>query len=158
MIQAQTHLLCTDREVGHLPAYLGGRGLVMFRILRNGKLCMRILEVAEEFWQKNVLDGVEPDDVPSLNVLKRIRREPNRVANIPDDLLISLATAKQQSKETGAAEKKAKAAVIAALGDAEGGVSPTMGSVTYYLESRKGYTVGANEFRMLRLKKPKQEK
>ncbi|GIV51138.1 MAG: hypothetical protein KatS3mg038_1659 [Candidatus Kapaibacterium sp.] len=50
-----------------------------------------------------------------------------------------------------------KAALLAALGDAEEGAAEGGIRVTYYSQTRKEYVVPASSYRVLRIKKPKEK-
>jgi hypothetical protein len=103
---------------------------------------------------KTVLARVEPTHcLPSIDVLKRMRRVPEQTREIPEQLLqewivygARLSAAKKQAED-------AQRALIAALGTAEGGTIGGALRVSYLEIARKGYTVEPTKYRSLKLVK-----
>ncbi len=143
VVQAHVHILCLDNgaTVGgcHVPALLGGRGFQMFHVWRSEDLCDVIAERAVEFWEGHVLKDIPPDDsLPTLDVAKRIRRTAGKVIPIDPALIVVMKAATEARKAAGATEERAKARVLATLGDAEAGSGDAeTGSVTNYSQTRR---------------------
>jgi predicted phage-related endonuclease len=158
LVQVQTQMLVTGARRAFVPALIGGRGFVMFVVLANVDVQEAIRESSEQFWTEHVQAGVAPDGVrPSLEILKRMRREPGKVVDLPDDLASEYLTAQAVEKEAVAAAAAAKAALISSLGDAEGG-KWSGGMFTFYEQSRAESVSKASTFRVLRHNKPKKTK
>lgn len=152
--QCQVHLLVTEAEVCHVPTFLGGRGFAMFEIPRNVKIINAIIDAAEHFWQEHVLRNVEPHGSrASLEVVKLIKREPQKVTTIEPELVEAWLETRDVASEAQKVADQAKADVLAALGDAEAAMAGPMGAITYYETKRKGYTVEPTTFRTLRHRK-----
>ena len=136
MVQAQQQAFVANLERVWIPALLGGRGFVMYQIERNEKLIDIIRERGEAFWNDHVLTRVPPEDVtPSVETLKRLRREPETLVQIPDEVMDAYLHAKACAKEAKQAEEQAKAVLIEALGTAEAGEC-SRGRVTFLEQSR----------------------
>jgi len=170
LIQGHVHMLCTEADVCHIPTFLGGRGFKMFRINRDKEVIDLIKKSAIEFWDKHVLADVPPEDVlPNLELIKRIRREPESVVDVSDELVQKWLETKDALSIAKKADEEAKKAVLAALGTAEAGKCG-LGMATYLSQSRSGidskklkeeqpeiakkYTT-LTSFRVLRFKKEK---
>ncbi len=154
-IQAQTQLLATDRELCHIPAFLGGRGFVLYRILAHIKLQELIKQNVAAFWVENVLKNEPPSDsLPTIGIAKRIKRQAITI-DINGDLIEAYLAAHENEKTAKKAKKDAQAAIIGALGDAEAGNAEGIGQATYFEQMRSAYSVEASTFRVLRIKKEK---
>jgi predicted phage-related endonuclease len=94
---------------------------VMYRVKRNDDLIKVVVERGREFWQNHVLPRVPPSDLlPSLGVLRRLRRVPEKVVSVDAGLVEAWRAARAARLEDEKAEAAAAAELIAALGDAEG--------------------------------------
>jgi putative phage-type endonuclease len=83
IVQTHVHMLCTDREVCYVPTFLGGRGFVMYYVYRDKDVLDAIMDKSIEFWDQYVVKKAPPPDImPTLPVIKRMRREPNKVVDI----------------------------------------------------------------------------
>ncbi len=154
-IQAQTQLIATDRDLCHIPAFLGGRGFVLYRILAHAGLQAIILSHLTKFWVEQVLKNEPPlDSLPTLGIAKRIKRQATTV-DISGDLIEAYLAAHENERATKKTKKEVQAAIISALGDAEAGNAEGVGQATYFEQKRSEYTVEASTFRVLRIKKEK---
>ncbi len=156
IIQAHVHMICIVEGTCHVPAFLGGRGFVRYLVERDNDLSHHIIVAATEFWTKNVMPRVPPEGQPSLEVVKLLKREPNKVVPIDPGLLVSYQLAKAVQKAAKQGFEERAAALLAALGDAECGDAGDEGMVTYLERQRKGYTVEPTTYRQLTLKKRKE--
>jgi hypothetical protein len=154
LVQAQVHILCCSKngsgpEVCHVPALLGGRGFRMYATARNPKLIEMIGHEALEFWAKHVVPRVPPDleryGKVGLEVLQRIKRAPGTSVSVNPALVTDWLEAKAAAKEAKEAAEGAYKAVLAALGDAEGGDTPK--GVLTYLAQRGAATVDRDALR-----------
>lgn len=154
-IHHQFHVAGPDFRVAWAPVLIGGKGFRLYRVDRNDELADAVAERCRDFMLNHVRADVPPPDCrPSLDVLKRVKRTPNKTVEIDAELLGELLERKCARLAAEKAEKEAEAAVLAALGDAEAATWPG-GSLTYYETQRKGYTVQATTYRQLRLKAAK---
>ena len=154
-LQAHCHLMATDRELCHIPTFLGGRGFGYFFVKRDNKIVELIKRQAIDFWENHVLKDIPPENVaPSLAMAKRIRS----VEGEPVALLDIIVQDWLDSKEAFATAKQVndfhKAEVLAALDGVEIGTC-NLGDITNFEQNRKGYTCEPTSFRVLRLKKRK---
>lgn len=159
IIQCQTHILCTQKPVCHIAAFLGGRGRGLYCIEEDQDILQIIQERADYFWRENVLADIPPaDSIGSLPILKKIYREPQTVTDVPAELVVEWLDWKAAVKTAEDEKKKAEAALLTALGTAEGGKCER-GSITYLetirnISAKEAYT---QKFRTLKFKENKNE-
>ena len=156
IVQAHGHMLAHQTDVCHVPALLGRRGLVMFAVPFSQALGDLILTATDTFWRVNV-QGDTPCECgpPSLEVLKRVRRQPEKVIDLDEAGVEAVQTYLNLSAEVKALEKAAKAAkaaVLNHLGDAEAATCGDLGAVTFMEQTRCGYVVEPTTYRVLRHK------
>ncbi len=138
-----------------MPAYRAFE-FRMYRVTRNEELSQRVEDAGSSFMERFVRSGTRPDDFkPSLEVLKRIRRLPNKTIELPDEVVDAWTFAKAVAKDTAENVKVAETALLAAMRDAEAGTF-AKGTITYFETNRKGYSVEPCTYRTLRLKGAKQ--
>jgi len=153
-VQCHFQMMCggPDYPFALVPALLGGRGRCIFKVERNEETIRLMLPKLLEFYQKNVVGGVAPVNVPCPpEIAKRMRRQPNKIVTVSDGLLEAWEHAKLEAKIATDAADEAKGLVLAALGDAECGETADGRKVTYYETSRKSYVVAECSYRTLRL-------
>lgn len=155
IIQCTVQCMGTGAEVCHNPVIIGGRGFVMFRIPFDKSLAQMILDRMGEFWDKNVRQDIPPEDsVPSMEIIRRVRREPMTVSQIDDNLVASWVAMRESRLSLQKAEEEEQAKVLAKIGTAEAGQF-SGGLVTFYEQTRKAYSVPESKFRVMRLSKQK---
>ena len=153
-VQAHVHLLCTDAKLCHVPAFIGGRGFVLFEIPRHTSIADAVVAAATEFWAKHVQADTPPTGSrASLQVIKLIRRTPEKIVNVQPELVAEWIEAKDAAKAAKMAAQRVEEDLLASLGDAEAGMCGELGAVTYYETTRKGYEVKETSYRTLRHKK-----
>lgn len=153
--QAQTQLLCTGSDLCHVAAFLTGRGFVMFAVPLDKGLGETIIEAVERFWNNHIVKDIPPEESqPSASVIKRIRREPKSIIDIPKELVEILQLRKAASKIATKESKDADTALKAALGVAEAGRFDG-GIVTFLRQTRKAYSVPEIVYRVLKIKRDK---
>ena len=152
IIQAHGHMLATDRGVCHIPAFLGGRGFMMYHIPRNSTIEQAVIKGAREFWSC-VSDGHQPANaLASLDVLKQIRRVPKKVVAVDPALVEKWLKAKDEAGSAKLEAEACQAAILQVMGDAEAGLCGELGALTYYEINRKGFTVEPTLYRTLKHK------
>ena len=154
LIQCQQQALVSNLDVVHVPALIGGRGRLMYRVERSVALCEIILERVTEFWTHNIMMDIPPEGLPSLDVIRFRRREPGLTINIPSELVANWQQKKETIKEVKKQEEQAKAAVLAAMENGEVGESEA-GNVVVSKIHKKGYTVAEREETRVTFKKSK---
>lgn len=136
IIQAHVHMVCSQTELCHVAAFLGGRGFVMFVVPRDETVSDVISTTAVQFWDKHVIADVPPDGLmPQAATIKRIRREPESTVSIEDKLVQDWLFAKEQVKAAEAVKDEREVAMLTALGQCEGGICSD-GLLTYFAQSR----------------------
>ena len=153
LVQVHHQFYVTGAAVCWVPVILARFGLSfrMFRVQRNEQLCEIVASKGVEFMEQHVARRKPPTGIPSLEILKRIRREPGKWVDVPDELVAAWSEAREAEKAADKGREEAQAALLAALGDAEGGRC-SAGDLTYLEQERTGYTVAASRYRTLRLK------
>jgi predicted phage-related endonuclease len=127
----------------------------IYQIKRSDVLMDSAIRIGDQFWKNHVLTDIPPESfVPSLDVLKRTRRIPEKTVTIADQLVLDWADASIQLSAAKKRADEAQAAVLAAMLDAEG-AEWSGGTLTYFEQSRKGYTVEPTSYRVLRRVKGK---
>ena len=157
IVQTQVQMLCAETDVTHLQAFLGGRGFQLYRIIRNEELIKILTDRCVTFW-RSVECQTPPDDVPmSYEVIKRIRRQPNKVITFgPSEMATVLAWRERQDAFNAAKKvaESAKEAMLTLLGDAEAAELPTGERLEYMETKRAGYVVAPTTFRTAKIKNP----
>jgi len=102
------------------------------------------------FWNRNVMEGVAPDDSPAkIETLKKIVRAPGKVTELSDMDIVSWLQAKEELSIAKKKESDLKANLISDLSDAEIGKS-AHGQLTYHEYTKKEYTVYASKYRAIK--------
>ena len=153
IVQAHAHMLAHAAPVCYVPALIGGRGLTMFTIPFKPRLGDIIAQRAVEFWATNVQGDTPPaSSTPHMQIVKRLRHEPGKVIEVDPAIVQAWLDAKSAASTADAAADEAKAALLAALGDAEAGECDALGAVTNYEQTRREYVAKASTFRVLRFR------
>ena len=127
----------------------------IYQIKRNDVLMESAIRIGDQFWKNHVLTDTPPESfVPSLDVLKRTRRIPNKTVTVADQLVLDWTDATIQLAAAKKRADAAQAAVLASMVDAEG-AEWSGGLLTYFEQSNKGYTVDPFSYRVLRRVKGK---
>lgn len=158
VVQAVVQMICTEAELVHLYALIGGRGYVRYRILRDEELCTELVERLSKWWDRCVRRRIEPEmtSPPPLEVVKRLRRVPAKTIELYPEDAATVAEYESAKSLKLSAEKSCEAAqakLLLLLGDAEAATLPDGRRLEYLTQKRKGYTVMDSEFRVLRIKK-----
>lgn len=160
LVQVHAQLMCTGKELGYLFALLPGRGFVEYHIEANPTLHEYIGNVCADWWEKYIVQGHDvPMTVkPALEVVKRLRKTPNKVieADAEFEILLGKREAdKAMIKEYSEHLEQIEAELLVKLGDAEAANLSDGRQFTHLESSRKGYTVEPCKFRQIRIKKGK---
>jgi len=155
LLQVHAQLLVTGAKRAWVPALIGGRGFVMYEVRANDRIADGILQISEQFWHSHVLAKEPPDGLlPSIESLKRLKREPGLTVDLPDDLVAEFQAAKEQEKQAAEIVEVAQQKLLNAIGAAEAG-RWSGGLVTYLEQTRKSYQVKESTFRTIRVKSDK---
>lgn len=131
-VQVQYQLACSpDIDYAYLAALTPPRGFRLYLVERNHELQGAIVERCERFWHEHVLADIAPDGSVCLDVAKRLRRQPNKVVELPNEIAALFDEAKAMLRDAAEREESAKASLLYAMGDAEQGECLT-GVYTYF--------------------------
>jgi len=160
VVQCLIQLEATGAPVCHVPAFVGGRGLLMYRVEANKDVQLYLVEQCIAFWERYVLKDVPPpDSLPSLDVAAKIRRQPKSTTTISDPSLVDKwLEIKDAIRQLEEKEQELRQAILGQLGDCEVGILPDGREVTYFEQHRREYVVPATTFRVLRIRTPKPQK
>lgn len=158
LVQVAVQMLCTEAELAHVYALLGGRGIIRFRVARDEEVIDAIADQCARWWHRHIDQGIEPklsEPLP-LEIVKRLRREPNKTIDLAEDALASVQRWEAAKDIANSAKKTAEAAqseLLMFLGDAEAGTLPDGRVLRYGEQYRKAYEVAASTYRVLRITK-----
>jgi putative phage-type endonuclease len=156
IIQCHVHMLCCNSSVCHCAAFIGGRGFVLFHIKLDPDIAIAITDASRNFWTNHVLANVPPENaLPSPQLCKRMKREPNKTVDIEPYLVKTWLEAKDLASQAKEKAEQAQTAVMAAMCDAECGNCDGLGMLTYFPITRKGYIVKDTTYRTLKYKELK---
>lgn len=163
LVQVHTQLLVTGAELGYLFALIAGRGVVKYQIARSETVCERLGTLCEEWWQRHVINDIEPsrETPPALEVVKRFRRKAKKkvVFDLGQSALVEMRSElKDQVKTLEAKLDICESQILLALGDAEAADLSDGSELTYFETTRSGYVVNECKFRTIRVKSPKTKK
>jgi len=157
ILQTHAAMMCAELSISYVPVVLPifkRFQYMMFEVKKSDDLCDAIRERCCEFWELVKSDTPPSNSVPSIEVLRRIRREPGVIADISDDLVTRWEDAKGRASEAKKEAEAAQAAILAAMEpiNADGARTETGRLLTFLETNRKAYTCEATSFRTLRLK------
>jgi putative phage-type endonuclease len=139
-VHHQMYVVGPHCRIAYVPVLIAGYrdfDFRMYAVERDDEIANQIAAKATEFWEKYVVTDTPPTGFrPSLEVLKRVRREPGKTADIDMDLWEADIAAQSASKLAEEAADTTRAALLTALGDAEAGRLAD-GRVFTYLEQNQ---------------------
>jgi putative phage-type endonuclease len=153
ILQCTVQMMATESQVCHNPVIIGGRGFVMFRIPFDKDLAAMILDRVSDFWNNNVQKDIPPENcMPSMEFIRRVRREPKSIVKVDDQLIQCWLNARESRLQCQKIEEQAAAEILAKIGTAEAGQYGG-GIVSFYEQTRKAYSVHELKFRVMRIQK-----
>lgn len=159
IVQCQHQMHVAELERVHVVAAVARYSLdwCLYVVERNDPLIDVIVDADVRFWHEYVLPGVCPPDVlPSLDTLKALVRVPDKVVRVPKQLVKDYDQAHAAQSFVQKQVKRADAALIAALGDAEAGDYGDKDKwVTCMRQTRAAHHVKESTFPVLRHDKRK---
>lgn len=140
LAQVQTQMAVTGWELVYMPVLLPVAGRIerrMYTIPRDDEAVAAIIERVADWYDRHIVQR-EPvtTATPRIEVLARLKRQPNKTVELPVEMLLEAYDARERLREAEEAYELAKARVIHALGDAEAAVCDRY-SVTYMERSSK---------------------
>jgi len=156
VIQTHHQMLVGNLKRVWVPVLIAGRSpcRCLFHVERNETIIGEIIERGVAFWERVVRRESPSGIVPSMNYLRRVHRQPNKIVSLDRPLVEQWQAAEMTLKSAKATAEKMKAAVLSAMGDAEGGQIYDGGGVTYLEQFTKGYEVKAHTKRKMLYRKP----
>lgn len=155
VVQCQHQMFVANLQLVWVPVLIGGRGFQIYKVDRNDELIGAMQDRLRQFWVDHVVAKVPPEGIlASLDVIRRVKRVPDKVAQVPVNVMDRWLNCKQAAKESLDEKERAEALLLTYLGDAEAGDS-LAGRVTYYAQKRAAYEVKESSYRVLRHIKPK---
>ena len=128
----------------------------MYRVDRDDDLASAVAERATTFMEHHVRGRTPPDDTTaSIEVLRRVRRRPNKSVEVDRDVVEAVVLARAARKAAADRCDAAETALLSAMGDAEQATADAR-TVTYMETKRAGYTVQPTTYRTLRIKAGRQ--
>lgn len=124
LLQVTAQMVCSGSDFSHVARLLGrfGFSFAMYAVPFNPTLGRIVEDRVGEFWNNHVVRDIPPtDSLPSIGVVSHIRRTPGKVIDLRPAVVAEFAAAKAARKDAEEKEERAKAGLLAALGDAEGG-------------------------------------
>lgn len=125
-VQVHAQMLCSASDISHVARLLGRHGFSfsMYVVPLNRELAEIIEERVCDFWHKHVVKDIPPSDSPpSIEIASALRRVSGKSVEIAYDIVSRFVDARNRRIEAEAAESAAKAALLAAMSDAEVGVA-----------------------------------
>lgn len=159
LVQVHAQMLCNGGDVAYLAALLTGvrsirESVRLYEIPRNEELLKAIEDECLEWWDKHIVAGVMPDSAPSMETVRKIRRQPGKVVPLDPAIAAEYIAAKQGTKAAKDLEDDARARLEAALAGADAGECPGY-TVEFKDVNVKEYTVAARTDRRLTCKAAK---
>lgn len=138
VIQAAHQMLAGKLDRVWIPVALAGFALEfkLFCVSRDEELIDMIVTRGMEWWNRHVVGRVPPDGdcPPPMEILKRVRREPESCIELPEDalrLVFAWEQAKFREKEAKEEKEELQAKIIDLLDVAEAGTLADGRMVTY---------------------------
>ena len=154
IVQCFVHMICTNKTLCYVPVHLPFREFCLFHVDYTPEVGNIIIEEGIKFWEGNVIKDIPPMNIaPRLDVVKRIRKNPNKTVPVTSDLIEAYLSMKETLKVAKHDADNAQALLLAALDGAEEGVTESGRKVTNYTQQRAGYTTEDTEYAVLRFPK-----
>ncbi len=160
--QAHQGFACVESlRVCHVPVLLPGYRSLDFRLYRveRSDEAVKIIVEASIDFMDSVKSGVQPEHfTPSLDVLKRIRREPGLVRRVSDEAAEAFIVARAARLQATKDEDAAKAALLAEMLDADGAEYGDGKMITYFQYHQDAKVTEAYDYRRWNIRAKPQEK
>lgn len=153
-IQTHVQMLVAKSDLCYVPAFIGGRGFMMYEIPFDKDLASAIAERAIDFWDNHVQTDSPPDGEPALENLYLRIRLPHKTVQMDPQVIAEWEKAQEQVAAAKKVEGYWKGQVLKALGDGDSGDWGDPERIFTFLEqTRKEYVVKATTFRVPRIVK-----
>lgn len=157
--QVQTQMAVMGWDVVHVAALIAGRGRVLYTVERSDDDAEALIEISRAWWQKHIVEKapcVNADGTPiypSMETLKRIRRQPKSPREVPAHIVRAAIEAAAAHKLAEERKEQTREALLACIGDGDAAEIGGLVVATYNEINRKGYTVEPTKYRQLRMSK-----
>jgi len=154
-LQCQWQMLCTGLKKCHLAIF----GPMVsqyqrFEIEYNEEFALQMLADAQEWWQRHIVEGVQPEPINTDDALMLWPRDNGGTIEAVPELYKAITDYKAIGAEIKALEKRKeelKNRITPAIGAAQVVKYCGMGVASYKTQSKAAYTVKASETRVLRV-------
>jgi putative phage-type endonuclease len=120
LLQVQEQMHVARVEVAHVYALLARVGVRHYVVPRDEQIIDAIRQRGREFWDRYVVTRTcPPEQPPALDLVRRVRREPNKIVQVPVSVVEAWLSAKAQAKRAEETREQAEALVHIHMGDAE---------------------------------------
>jgi predicted phage-related endonuclease len=124
---------------------------VMYKVKRNEDLIRAIVDRDAAFWQGHVVPRIPPAGLlPSLEVLRRVRRVPDKLVAVSPELVEAWRLARAERKQAEEAEEAAEKELVLMLGDGDGADYGDRKKILSY----RGYSRETLDTKALRAQRP----
>ena len=155
LLQSTSHMVAMRPEqpmICYVPVFLGGRGFGFYHVKFSQLIADAILEAVESFWVDHVQADTPPDNYqPNLEVMRRIKRQPNSTGNVSEGALIIWQDANAKAIQAKKDADAMKALLIREMDQNEAAfVGETGEALTYYEHERAAFVTPATTYRVLK--------
>lgn len=119
IIQCHHQMIVSNLDMVYVPALIGGRGRIMYKVRRNEKLCDHILKSVERFWNESVLGDIPPYGYPHAEYAKKIQRIEGKKTLIDTELVKKWQSVKNQIKDMEEYAEALQGRILGQMDDAE---------------------------------------
>ena len=128
--QVQWYMGIMDCPKAYVACLIGGQDFVLRVVEKNEEYINMLRDKAEDFWQINVLGGVQPEltDIDK-GIMKDLYPEsvPEKVVELPEstaDIIAAIEMLEKQEKETKKEKERLQAVLMDSVKDGEEGIIP----------------------------------
>lgn len=137
ILQCTAQMAACEANLCYVAAIIGGRGFALFKVPFDTELFKIVLDKLQYFWDYNVAKDIAPDGaLPSMDVVKSIKRIPEKTVEISKSIIDDWINAKDVLKKAEQEEEKARSKMLAVMDDAEAATCDG-GMVTYFQQGRE---------------------
>lgn len=123
LLQCQQQIHTGELAEVHVPVWLPSYGRMkpqLFRVERSEGLIAYLIEKGMEFWEQHVIPRIPPPaEFGELEIIKRIKRQPEKLVSVSDALVIEWELAKKAVKAAEKEKDRKWADLLAAVGDGD---------------------------------------
>ncbi len=151
-VQLAMYVKASQKDLGYLAAYLGGRGFRMYVCPARHELADQIVNDVGEWWDRHIIGDRQPENsAPSEETMRRMKRQPVTVDLAAEAIQLAddYAKVRQHRLDAERQEKAIQATLAGMMGDAMAGKLPD-GRVLGWTE----FLVGSLDRERLKAERP----